>query len=104
MLKAKQRKQPGKFSSGVAATILLLAITGGAIYAGQPVVWETSGRAGVLAGRLPAGQRRRSIRTTSTMITITTTVPMPIYTGFLSDSPPRRRRCLNLAGAGSATS
>lgn len=50
MLKAKQRKQPGKFSSGVAATILLLAITGGAIYAGQPVVWETSGRADLLKG------------------------------------------------------
>src|SRR4026209_333807 len=50
MLKSKQAKQPGKFSSGVAATILLLAITGGAIYAGQPVVWETSGRADLLKG------------------------------------------------------
>ena len=50
MLKAKRRKRPGKFSSGVAATILLLAVTAGAIYAGQPVVWETSGRADLLKG------------------------------------------------------
>jgi hypothetical protein len=36
------------------------------------------------------GQRRRSIMTTSTMITIRTMVPMPIDMGFLSDA---RRPC-----------
>src|SRR6185312_8572538 len=50
MLKAKRRKQPGIFLSGVVATILLFAVSAGAIYAGQPVVWETSGRADLLKG------------------------------------------------------
>src|SRR6185503_4838607 len=50
MLKAKRRQQPGKLLSGVAATILLFAVSAGAIYAGQPVVWETSGRADLLKG------------------------------------------------------
>jgi sugar lactone lactonase YvrE len=50
MLKATRRKQPGKPFSGVAAAILLFAVSAGAIYAGQPVVWETSGRADLLKG------------------------------------------------------
>ena len=37
-------------------------------------------------------QRRRSIKTTSTMITIRTMVPMPINMGFLSDRPTLRDR------------
>src|SRR6185436_1046787 len=49
MLKAKRREYSGKFS-GVAATILLLAVLAGATFAGQPVVWETSGRADLLKG------------------------------------------------------
>src|SRR6185295_9706782 len=50
MLKATRRKQPGRPLSGVAAAILLFAVSAGAIYAGQPVVWETSGRADLLKG------------------------------------------------------
>src|SRR4029453_3744157 len=50
MLKAKRRKLSGKCLSGVAVTILLLAVSAGVIYAGQPVVWETSGRADLLKG------------------------------------------------------
>jgi hypothetical protein len=50
MLKAKRRKHLGNFLSGVAATVLLLAVSVGATYAGQPVVWETSGRADLLKG------------------------------------------------------
>ena len=49
MLKAKRRKYSGTFFS-VTATILLLAVSAGATYAGQPVVWETSGRADLLKG------------------------------------------------------
>ena len=37
-------------------------------------------------------QRCRSIKTTSTMITIRTMVPMPMNMGFLSDAPTLRDR------------
>ncbi|HEV7746052.1 MAG TPA: hypothetical protein VGO56_13720 [Pyrinomonadaceae bacterium] len=49
MLKAKRREHPGKpFSAFVAS--LLLAVSAGGAYAGQPVIWETSGRADLLKG------------------------------------------------------
>jgi hypothetical protein len=48
MLKAKRRELRAKFLSGYVA--LLFVISAGAIYAGQPVVWETSGRADLLKG------------------------------------------------------
>src|SRR5258705_12375415 len=50
MLKAKRRNDSRMFLSGFAATILLFAVSAGATYAGQPVVWETSGRADLLKG------------------------------------------------------
>src|SRR6185295_14820969 len=48
MLKAKRRELREKFLSGFVA--LLFVISAGAIYAGQPVIWETSGRADLLKG------------------------------------------------------
>ncbi|MGH9875096.1 MAG: hypothetical protein ACRD9S_21785 [Pyrinomonadaceae bacterium] len=50
MLKAKQREHPGKFFSGFVAALLVLAVSTAATYAGQPIVWETSGRADLLKG------------------------------------------------------
>src|SRR6476620_185755 len=50
MLKAKRREDHRKFFTGLIVTLLLLAVSGIAIYAGQPVVWETSGRADLLKG------------------------------------------------------
>src|SRR4030095_6311468 len=50
MLKAKRREHPRNFLSDFVVTLLLLAVSAGAIYAGQPIVWETSGRADLLKG------------------------------------------------------
>ncbi len=54
---------------------------------------------GVLPGSLSAagrGQRRRSIKMTRTMITIRTTVPMPIYIGVLPWGDACSCRCLRV--------
>src|SRR5882672_5869150 len=50
MLKAKRRVRHQKFLSGLVAALLLFAVSAHAVYAGQPVVWETSGRADLLKG------------------------------------------------------
>ena len=50
MPKAKRREHPGKYLSRLLAAILLLVVSAGAGYAGQPVIWETSGRADLLKG------------------------------------------------------
>jgi hypothetical protein len=50
MLKAKRPERPGKLFSAFVASLLLLAVSAGAGYAGQPVIWETSGRADLLKG------------------------------------------------------
>ena len=50
MFKAKRRDHSRKFLTGFIATLLLLVLSAAAIYAGQPVVWETSGRADLLKG------------------------------------------------------
>lgn len=50
MPKAKRPGDSGKFLSGFFVTLLLFAASARAIYAGQPVVWETSGRADLLKG------------------------------------------------------
>ena len=50
MLKVKRREHPGKYLCGFIALILLIAVSGGASYAGQPVIWELSGRADLLKG------------------------------------------------------
>ncbi|MGH9932930.1 MAG: hypothetical protein ACREA9_27335, partial [Pyrinomonadaceae bacterium] len=50
MLKAKRREYPGNYLCGFVASILLIAVSAGASYAGQPVIWETSGRADLLKG------------------------------------------------------
>ena len=50
MLTAKRREEPGKYRSGLVASLLLLAAFTGAAYAGQPVIWETGGRADLLKG------------------------------------------------------
>ena len=50
MLNAKRREHTKSFLSGVVVMLLLLADSAGAIYAGQPVIWETSGRADLLKG------------------------------------------------------
>ena len=50
MLKAKRREHPEKYLRGFVASILMIAVSAGASYAGQPVIWETSGRANLLKG------------------------------------------------------
>ena len=50
MLRAKRLQNPRKFLRALLTTLLLCAVFAGAVYAGQPVVWETSGRADLLKG------------------------------------------------------
>ncbi len=50
MLRAKRQEHPGKYLSCFFAALLLIAASAGASYAGQPVIWETSGRADLLKG------------------------------------------------------
>ena len=50
MLKAKRLERPRKYWYGLVALVLLIAVAAGAGYAGQPVIWETSGRADLLKG------------------------------------------------------
>ena len=50
MLKVKRREHPGKYFWGFVVSILLVAVFAGASYAGQPVIWELSGRADLLKG------------------------------------------------------
>src|SRR6266550_2816152 len=50
MLKAKRREHSGRYLWGFVAAVLLIAVLAGASFAGQPVIWETSGRADLLKG------------------------------------------------------
>src|SRR5258705_9575601 len=50
MLKAKRREHSGRYLWGFVAAVLLIAVLAGASFAGQPVLWETSGRADLLKG------------------------------------------------------
>ena len=50
MLKAKRREHSGRYLWGFVAAVLLIAVLAGAGFAGQPVIWETSGRADLLKG------------------------------------------------------
>ncbi|MEP6818900.1 MAG: hypothetical protein ABJA18_05155 [bacterium] len=50
MLKAKRRKHPGRYLCGFVAAVLLIVVLAGASFGGQPVIWETSGRADLLKG------------------------------------------------------
>ena len=45
------RKHLGKPLAGFVAALLLIAVAASAGYSGQPVIWETSGRAELLKGR-----------------------------------------------------
>ena len=50
MLKVKRREHSGKYLCGFVAVILLIAVSAGVSFAGQPVIWELSGRADLLKG------------------------------------------------------
>ncbi len=53
MLRAKHKHGPrnsGKLLAGFVAALLLVAAAAPTIYSGQPVIWETSGRAELLKG------------------------------------------------------
>ena len=53
MLRAKHKLRPknsGKYLAGFVAALLVVAAAAPAIYSGQPVIWETSGRAELLKG------------------------------------------------------
>lgn len=53
MLRAKHKHGPrnsGKHLAGFVAALLLVAAAAPAIYSGQPIIWETSGRAELLKG------------------------------------------------------
>ena len=50
MLKVKRREHSGKYLCGFVAVILLIAVFAGVSFAGQPVIWELSGRADLLKG------------------------------------------------------
>jgi hypothetical protein len=53
MLRAKHKHSPrnsGKHLAGFVAALLLVAAAAPAIYSGQPIIWETSGRAELLKG------------------------------------------------------
>jgi len=50
MLKVKRRGPSGKYLCGFVAAILLIAVSAGVSFAGQPVIWELSGRADLLKG------------------------------------------------------
>ncbi|HEY3041385.1 MAG TPA: hypothetical protein VGJ66_21785 [Pyrinomonadaceae bacterium] len=50
MLRANVRQHQGKHLSGFVAALLLIAASAPITYSGQPVIWETSGRAELLKG------------------------------------------------------
>ena len=50
MLKVKRRGHSGKYLCDFVAAILLIAVSAGVSFAGQPVIWELSGRADLLKG------------------------------------------------------
>jgi hypothetical protein len=50
MLRANIRKHLGKHAAGFIAALLLIAASAPTTYSGQPVIWETSGRAELLKG------------------------------------------------------
>ena len=50
MLRANVRKHLGKYLSGSFAALLLIAASAPAAYSGQPIIWETGGRAELLKG------------------------------------------------------
>ena len=50
MLRANVRKHLGKHLSGFVAALLSIAASAPATYSGQPIIWETSGRAELLRG------------------------------------------------------
>lgn len=50
MLRTKRRERLGKNFTAFVAAFLLIAVAASAGYAGQPVIWETSGRAELLKG------------------------------------------------------
>lgn len=50
MLRANLRKHLGNYLSGSFAALLLIAASAPATYSGQPIIWETGGRAELLKG------------------------------------------------------